>query len=69
MLVQTCSQMHVQVKQPLAHLQDLIPTLAGIMTSGSESWSRKVILMRAFKKRDNYHEYFTHNNRACFCFY
>ena len=26
----TCSQMHVQIKHSLAHLQDLIPTLAGI---------------------------------------
>ena len=25
-----CSQMHVQIKHSLAHLQDLIPTLAGI---------------------------------------
>ena len=26
----TCSQMHVQIQHSLAHLQDLIPTLAGI---------------------------------------
>ena len=26
----TCSQMNVQIKHSLAHLQDLIPTLAGI---------------------------------------
>ena len=25
-----CSQMHVQIKHSLAHLQNLIPTLAGI---------------------------------------
>ena len=25
-----CSQMHVQIKHSLAHLQDLIPTLASI---------------------------------------
>ena len=25
----TCSQMYVQIKHSLAHLQDLIPTLAG----------------------------------------
>ena len=25
-----CSQMHVQMKYSLAHLQDLIPTLAGM---------------------------------------
>ena len=24
--------MHVQIKQSLAHLQDLIPTLAGVIT-------------------------------------
>ena len=29
MLAQIFSQMHVQVKHSLAHLQDLIPTLAG----------------------------------------
>ena len=28
----TCSQMHVQIKHSLAHLQDLMPTLAGIIT-------------------------------------
>ena len=26
----TCSQMNVQMKHSLAHLQDLIPTLAGM---------------------------------------
>ena len=26
----TCAQMHVQIRHSLAHLQDLIPTLAGI---------------------------------------
>ena len=26
----TCNQTHVQMKHSLAHLQDLIPTLAGI---------------------------------------
>ena len=29
-IVITQSQMHVQIKHSLAHLQDLIPTLAGI---------------------------------------
>ena len=29
---QTCSQMHVQIKHSLAHLQDKIPTLAGVIT-------------------------------------
>ena len=28
----TCSQVHVQIKHFLAHLQDLIPTLAGVIT-------------------------------------
>ena len=28
----TQSQMHVQIKHSLAHLQDLIPTLAGVIT-------------------------------------
>ena len=27
----TCSQTHVQIKHSLAHLQDLIPTLAGVI--------------------------------------
>ena len=26
----TCNQMHVQIKHSVAHLQDFIPTLAGI---------------------------------------
>ena len=28
----TCSQIHVQIKHSLTHLQDLIPTLAGVFT-------------------------------------
>ena len=32
--------------------------------SGSESRPRKVELMRANKKYNDYHEYFTHNNGA-----
>ena len=37
----TCSQMHVQIKHSLAHLQDLIPTLAGIKyLSNNTSQSR-----------------------------
>ena len=36
-----------------------------IKTSGSESRPRKVELASAHKKRDNYREYFTHNNEAC----
>ena len=34
----------------------------------SESRPRKVELtinMHAFKKRDNYYEYYTHNNKTC----
>ena len=31
MLPQTWSQKHVQIKDSLAHLQDLIPTLAGVI--------------------------------------
>ena len=27
----TCSLMHVQIKHSIAHLQDLIPTLAGVI--------------------------------------
>ena len=37
----------------------------GIKTSGSESRPRKVELASAHKKRDDYREYFTHNNEAC----
>ena len=33
--------------------------------SGSESWSRKVELKHMHKIRNNYREYFTHNNGAC----
>ena len=33
--------------------------------SGSESRPRKVELASAHKKRDDYREYFTHNNEAC----
>ena len=40
-----------------------------IKTSGSESRPRKVELTRAFKKCDDYHEYFTHNNETCTCCY
>ena len=35
-----------------------------IKTSGSESRPRKVELANAHKKRDDYCEYFTHNNEA-----
>ena len=40
-----------------------------IKTSGSESRARKVELTCAFKKCDDYREYFTHNNKACVCSY
>ena len=40
-----------------------------IKTSGSESRQRKVELTHAFKKRDDYREYFTHNNETCTCCY
>ena len=41
-----------------------------IKTSGSESRPRKVELTRAHsKKRDDYREYFTHNNETCTCCY
>ena len=33
MLAETCSQMHAQMKYSVAHLQDLIPTFAGVMTN------------------------------------
>ena len=33
----TCSQMHVQMKHFLAHLQDSIPTLAGIIYISSNT--------------------------------
>ena len=33
----TCSQMYVQIKHSLAHLQDLIPTLTDIIVSTSQS--------------------------------
>ena len=36
-----------------------------IKTSSSESRPRKVELMRRHKKRDDYRDYFTHNNGAC----
>ena len=36
-----------------------------IKTSGSESRPREVELASAQKKRDDYREYFTHNNEAC----
>ena len=36
----------------------------GIKTNGSELRPRKVELASAHKKRDNYREYFTHNNEA-----
>ena len=36
-----------------------------IKTSGSKSRPRKVELASARKKHDDYHEYFTHNNKAC----
>ena len=36
-----------------------------IKTSGSESRPRKVELASAHIKRDDYREYFTHNNEAC----
>ena len=29
----TCSQMHVQIQHSLPHLQDVIPTLAGVIAS------------------------------------
>ena len=32
LLAQPCSQMHVQIRHSLAHLQDVIPTLAGVIT-------------------------------------
>ena len=41
-----------------------------IKTSGSESRPRKEELTRAHsKKRDDYREYFTHNNETCTCCY
>ena len=33
--------------------------------SGHESRPRKIELANAHKKRDDYREYFTHNNEAC----
>ena len=36
-----------------------------IKASGSESRPRKVELASAHKKRNDYQEYFTHNNEAC----
>ena len=36
-----------------------------IKTSGSESRPRKVELASVHKKRDDYCEYFIHNNKAC----
>ena len=40
-------------------------TVWSIKTSGSESRPRKVELASAHKKRNDYREYFTHNNEAC----
>ena len=36
-----------------------------IKTSGSELRPKKVELVSTHKKRDDYREYFTHNNKAC----
>ena len=52
----------------LVYIQQLL-TGSGIKTSGSESRPRKVELTRAFKKRDDYREYFKHNNENCTCCY
>ena len=63
----TCNQTHVQMKHSLAHLQDLIPTLAGVLAY--QDSSRLTVVSREAKKkqharassglRDHYSELFT----------
>ena len=47
------------------YIHTFVATYMHIKTSGSESRPRKIELASAHKKRDDYREYFTHNNKAC----
>ena len=63
--------MHDYVKECLyySNIYSLSITYKYIKTRGSESRPRKVELTHAFKKTDDYREYFTHNNETCTCCY